>query len=146
MESRTSRPRIAVIGAGLIGARHVELVSQSSDAELAAVVEPDERVAASARAAGIPWYRSPGELLATDPPDAAIIATPSDLHVEHALACVRANVAVLVEKPIATSVRDGKRRRQAASRCWSVTTDATARSCSRRVRQSGAACSVTWWR
>lgn len=114
MESRTSRPRIAVIGAGLIGARHVELVSQSSDAELAAVVEPDERVAASARAAGVPWYRSPGELLATDPPDAAIIATPSDLHVEHALACVRANVAVLVEKPIATSVRDGARLVEAA--------------------------------
>ena len=103
-----------MIGAGLIGARHVELVSRSSDAELAAVVEPDKRAAVGARAAGVPWYRTLGELLATDPPDAAIIATPSDLHVEHAMACVRANVAVLVEKPIATSVRDGVRLVDAA--------------------------------
>jgi predicted dehydrogenase len=114
VEFRASRPRIAVIGAGLIGARHVDLVSQSPDAELAAVVEPDQRATAIARTAGVPWYRTLGELLATDPPDAAIIATPSDLHVEHALACVRGNVAVLVEKPIATSVRDGARLVQAA--------------------------------
>ena len=108
MESRASRARIAVIGAGLIGLRHVELVSQSSDAELVAVVDPDRGAAAIARTAGVPWYRSLGQLLAIEPPDAAIIATPSDLHVEHALDCIRANAAVLVEKPIATSVEDGE--------------------------------------
>ena len=108
MESKAA-PRIAVIGAGLIGLRHVELVSKHPDARLVAVVEPDQRGADIARDAGVPWHRELDELLAREPPDAVIIATPSALHVKHALACIRARVAVLVEKPIATTVGDGAR-------------------------------------
>jgi len=108
VEPRAS-PRIAVIGVGLIGARHVELVSKTPDARLVAVVEPDQRGADVGRDAGVPWHRELDELLAQDPPDAAIIATPSELHVKHALACIEASVAVLVEKPIATTIGDGAR-------------------------------------
>jgi predicted dehydrogenase len=115
MESQTARLRIAVIGAGLIGQRHVELVSHSPDCDLAAIVDPDPRTATIAGTAGVPWHRTVDDLLASDPPDGAIIATPSDLHVSHATACIGAGVAVLVEKPIATSVADGLRLADAAT-------------------------------
>lgn len=103
------RPSIAVIGLGLIGRRHVELVSRSANVELAAVVDPDERASDVARGSGVPWYPSLHELVAADPPDGLIIATPSELHVTHAIESLRAGVPVLVEKPIATTLEDGLR-------------------------------------
>lgn len=109
VESQAARIRIAVIGAGLIGQRHVELVSRSPDCDLVAIVDLDQRAAAIAGPAGVPCHRTLDELLASDPPDGAIIATPSDLHVSHATACIGAGIAVLVEKPIATTVDDGMR-------------------------------------
>jgi predicted dehydrogenase len=114
MESQAARLRIAVIGAGLIGQRHVELVSQSLECDLVAVVDPDQRAATIAGAAGVPWHQTLDDLLASDPLDGAIIATPSELHVSHATACIAAGVAVLVEKPIATTVADGLRLAEAA--------------------------------
>lgn len=109
-----ARPSIAVVGLGLIGRRHMRLVAGSPDAALIAVVDPDRRAADVARAAGVPWYEALDALLASDPPDGAIIATPSDLHVVHALACIEAGVPVLVEKPIATTVGDALRIAAAA--------------------------------
>lgn len=107
-------PRIVVIGAGLIGRRHVDLVSRSTHGELVGVVDPDPRAAAISHDAGVRWHRTIDDLLAADPPDGAIVATPSDLHLRHAAACIEAGVAVLVEKPIATSVDDGLRLVEAA--------------------------------
>ena len=103
-----------MVGVGLIGQRHVALVSQSPDAELIAVVDPDRRAADVAQAAGVAWYETLDDLVASDPPDGAVIATPNDLHVDHALTCIAAGVAVLVEKPIATAVGDGLRVVEAA--------------------------------
>lgn len=114
VECKAEPRRIAVIGAGLIGRRHVELVSMSPDAALASVVDPDRRAEALARSTGVAWYATLDELLDADPPDGAIIATPSDLHMVHALACIQAGVPVLVEKPIATNVGDATRMAEAA--------------------------------
>lgn len=114
MEREAERPRIAVIGAGLIGRRHVQLVSASPHADLAAVVDPDRRAEALARSTGVAWYATLDGLLAADPPDGVVIATPSDLHADHALGCMRAGVPVLVEKPIATNVADATRMAEAA--------------------------------
>jgi len=114
VESTAGHPRIAVVGVGLIGQRHVELISESSHAELAAVVDPDPRAADVARVAGVAWHPTLDDLLASDEPDGAVIATPSDLHVVHALACIQAGVSVLVEKPIATTVADALRVAEAA--------------------------------
>ena len=85
--------RIAVIGAGLIGRRHVEHVR--AEAKLAAVVDP---VAPEADHADVE------AMLRAVRPDAAIVATPNALHAEHALACIALGVPVLVEKPIADTV------------------------------------------
>ena len=50
---------------------------------------------------GCDWYASIDDMLDAGQPDGVIIATPNQMHVDNGLACVRAGVPVLVEKPIA---------------------------------------------
>ncbi|MBV6423236.1 MAG: Inositol 2-dehydrogenase/D-chiro-inositol 3-dehydrogenase [Steroidobacteraceae bacterium] len=107
--------RLAVAGVGLIGRRHVDLVmAVKSDVHLAAIVDPSPVVKQFAESLGVRWYASLAHLLATDVPDGVIIATPSQLHAEHGLACVNARCPMLIEKPVATSVTDAERLVDAA--------------------------------
>ena len=101
--------RVAVIGAGRQGARHIATFQRLEQARLVAVADPCE---ASRRVAltGIPirefddWRR----LLDTLAPqlDAVAVASPSDTHYEVARAALELGLDVLVEKPIATTIRD----------------------------------------
>jgi len=99
--------RIAVVGAGLIGRRHVELIRASPSSRLAAIVDPDSGAGAIAREAGAPWHRDIDALFASEHPHGVILATPNAVHPPQALRCLQEGVPVLVEKPIATTVVDG---------------------------------------
>lgn len=107
--------RIAVAGAGLIGRRHVELVRARGDCVLAAIADPAPAARRLARDLDVPWHPSPADLIAAGRPDALVVATPSALHREHALAAIEAGVPVLIEKPIATSAADGMAIARAAA-------------------------------
>ena len=100
----TATVRLAVLGAGLIGRRHIEHVDAEAMADLAAVVDPSPEGEAVARRHGTRWFASLGEMLAQDKPDGVIIATPNQLHVENGLEAIAAGVPALVEKPIADDV------------------------------------------
>jgi predicted dehydrogenase len=106
---------IAVAGAGLIGSRHIDLICQSAECRLAAIVDPAPAAQALAARHGVPWHPSLASLLGQARPDGIIVATPSQMHLEHALACIHAGVPTLHEKPIATTVRDGVRVARAAA-------------------------------
>ena len=101
--------RIAVAGAGLIGRRHIELIQASQDCELAAIVDPLPATAAFAESLGVPLFSDLDSLLARQRPDGVILATPNQLHVEGALACVAHGVPALIEKPVAHTLEEGKR-------------------------------------
>lgn len=112
-----SRPvRIAVIGAGLIGARHAAHVAAGDDVALACVVDPADVGARVALAHGAPWRRDLDAALKQDRPDAVIVATPNRLHVEHALRTIAAGLPTLVEKPIADDVAQARALVEAAER------------------------------
>jgi predicted dehydrogenase len=111
-----AKVRIAVAGAGLIGRRHVELIRGGAQCELAAIVDPVPTAGALAAAAGVPLYPSLADLFASDTPDGVIVATPNSLHLRHGLECIEAGVAVLMEKPIATTVDEGMRLVDAADK------------------------------
>jgi predicted dehydrogenase len=111
-----SRVRIAVAGAGRIGLRHIEEIANSRSCVLAAIVDVSPNAAEVARKAGVPLYASLSELFGATRPDGVVLATPNQLHVEHALECIRAGVAALVEKPIAHTLADGVRLCEAAER------------------------------
>lgn len=98
--------RLAVIGAGIMGTNHARVSRQVRGVELVAVVDPDA-ARATAAAAHSATARSTAHL--TDvlgEIDAAVIAVPTPLHVETACRLADAGVHMLVEKPLAGSVRD----------------------------------------
>jgi predicted dehydrogenase len=101
--------RIAVAGAGLIGRRHIELVQSSPSCELSAIVDPLPASEGFAAQSKTPWYPSLSALLAADKPDAVVLATPNQLHVEQALQCIQAGIPVLIEKPVAHTLAEGER-------------------------------------
>ena len=73
--------RIAVVGAGLIGRRHVELIGHSAHCELAAIVDTASAAVDFATNVGVPIYSRLADLFARQRPDGVIVATPNALHV-----------------------------------------------------------------
>ena len=106
--------RLAVVGAGRIGARHIEEIRALPGAALSAIVDVSAAAAALAQQADVPLFASIDELLARDRPDGIVLATPNALHAAQALACIDARVPALVEKPIAHTLADATRIRDAA--------------------------------
>ena len=100
--------RIAVAGAGLIGARHADAVVAADGTTLAAIVDPAPAGAAVAARHGVPHVATLAALLARDCPDGVILATPNQTHRDGALACIAAGVPALIEKPLATTLADAE--------------------------------------
>lgn len=99
-----SAPRIAVVGAGQMGAQHARVVGSTDLAELAVVVDADaDRAEQVASPYGAPWSTDPEAALDAD---AVIVATPTEHHVSTALEFIRAGKPMLVEKPVAETVED----------------------------------------
>jgi len=104
--------RVAVAGAGVFGRNHLrvvrELEAAGAGTRLAAVVEPDAaRAEEAARQYGIPVFASVDELLRADLKlDAACVAVPTVKHHEVAAALLDAGLDLLVEKPLAASLRE----------------------------------------
>ena len=103
--SRTRPLEIAVMGAGLIGRRHIEGVLAEPRTQLAAVIDPSPAARDEAHANGFTWFASLAEALAKGNPDSwpdgIIVATPNQLHVANAAEVIAAGIPVLIEKPIA---------------------------------------------
>jgi predicted dehydrogenase len=111
-----TRLRLALAGAGLIGKRHAELIRDSAECELCAIVDPAPGAVGYASEQGVPRCATLSELFGATRPDGVIIATPNALHVGNALDCIRHGVAALIEKPVADTVADGERLIDATAR------------------------------
>ena len=98
--------RLAVVGAGVIGTRHIEEIAACPNASLAAVADVEPGASKLANERGVPLRDSLDALLHHDRPDGVVIATPNALHAPQALACIEAGVPALVEKPLAHTVAD----------------------------------------
>src|ERR1700704_5491115 len=100
--------RVGVIGAGVMGSNHARVLAGLPDTTLVGVVDP--LPAHRARANDLTGCRSFASLddLVAEGIDAVTIAAATHLHHEIALACIARAVHVLVEKPIASSVEEGR--------------------------------------
>ena len=95
--------RLAVIGAGAIGRKHIDVIEQASEATLVALADPSDQARELAADLDVPWFADVEAMLDEIRPDGVINATPNMLHVPCALACVKRGTPVLVEKPVAES-------------------------------------------
>ncbi len=94
--------KLAVVGAGLVGQRHIAAISQVPGVELVAVVEPGPSEQT------VPVYPDLDALFAASDVDGVILSTPTLLHVQGAMACVERGIPVLIEKPLAASADDAE--------------------------------------
>lgn len=106
--NRAEPIRLAVIGAGLVGQRHVRHAAAHADFDLAWIVDPDPSRRDLAEQHGCRHAVRLEDVPAADC-QAAIIATPNGDHLPSGLACLDRNWATLVEKPVADTVENGEK-------------------------------------
>ncbi|MET9775564.1 Gfo/Idh/MocA family oxidoreductase [Streptomyces sp. NPDC006367] len=107
--------RIALLGLGRIGAFHTETLSALETVDSLVVADPfaDAAEAAAARF-GAEVAPSPGAALAAGV-DGVVIAAATDAHPELILAAVEAGVPVFCEKPVARTMAEGVKVREAVA-------------------------------
>ena len=100
--------RVGVIGVGVMGSNHARVLAGISGIQLVGVADPDrgQRDLVN-RVLGIPALDNFEALLKLGV-DAVTIAAPTHLHHEIALACIAQGIHVMVEKPIASTVEEGR--------------------------------------
>ena len=110
----SDRVRIGLVGLGDAGAHHARALAALGDpgVDLAVLCARDpERIARFRDECRIPAhvraFTSLEALLAAQACDAIILATPDGLHAAQVASCAERGVHVLVEKPLALSLRDG---------------------------------------
>lgn len=121
--------RMGVIGVGVIGKAHAaRLRGEDSPARLVAVADSSPEAAAAVAAEhGVAPAGSVDELLRREDVDAVVVAVPSGLHADVAVAALDAGKHVLLEKPIEISVAAADRILAAEQRSGRTLTVASQR-------------------
>src|SRR5262249_24477700 len=100
--------RVGVIGVGVMGSNHARVFGDLSGVALVGIVDPDPKqrdfVTGILKCRAFPDLDS----LFAAGVDAVTIAAPSHLHRDIAIACINRGVHLLVEKPIASTVDEGR--------------------------------------
>ena len=98
--------KICVAGQGAFGIKHIEAIRNIPGIEVATLAGGStDSTKEVAEKYGIPhWSTDLGECLAQPGVEAAILATPTQMHAKQAVQCMRAGKHVQVEIPMADSV------------------------------------------
>src|SRR5205085_9079171 len=96
------------VGAGVMGSNHARVFAGLPDISLVGIVDP--LPAHRTRAMELVNCRTFAGLdeLIAEGVDAITVAAPTHLHHEIALACIARNIHILVEKPVASTVQEGR--------------------------------------
>ena len=105
---QNTKLRTAVIGAGKMGAIHAKVYNQLPQCELVAVVDIDANKA-QLLADQYHCLASTDCAEIMDKIDAVTIATPTVTHLKLAKIFIKKQIAVLIEKPLAANVREGRK-------------------------------------
>jgi predicted dehydrogenase len=90
---------IGVIGAGLIGRKHLRTIAEHRDYDLVGIADVNvERVTAEHPKTRV--FADYRKLLDEARPQAVIIASPNQLHAETGIECARRGIDILIEKPV----------------------------------------------
>src|SRR3984957_5905894 len=102
--------KIVVAGQGAFGVKHIEAIQKISGISIASLSggSPDS-TAEVARKYGIPhWTTNLDEALAQPGVEAAILATPTQMHAAQTMQCLRAGKHVQVEIPMSDNLADAE--------------------------------------
>ncbi|WP_298469380.1 Gfo/Idh/MocA family oxidoreductase [uncultured Erythrobacter sp.] len=117
----SERRTYAIIGCGMMGREHMRNLALVPGAELVAIADPDAGSRASALTQAdalgqsIQCFDDNAAMLAEARPDAVIIASPNFTHFNVVRPIMDAGCAVLLEKPMCTTLADAEALAKAAS-------------------------------
>ncbi len=100
--------RMVVVGAGVIGKRHISSIAASGCAELGGIVDMAPEAEAVAREAGVPLFADMTSMLDRISPQGVIVSTPTIHHLQPVLQALDAGAHVLVEKPITATLDEAE--------------------------------------
>jgi len=103
--------KIVVAGQGAFGIKHLEALQKIDDVQVVSLTGGNQQQTEEvAKKFGIPhWTGDLAESLAQPGVDAAILATPTQMHADQSVQCLRAGKHVQVEIPMSDSVADAER-------------------------------------
>ncbi|MDE1974730.1 MAG: Gfo/Idh/MocA family oxidoreductase [Hyphomicrobiales bacterium] len=100
--------KIGVIGVGVMGSNHARVLTDMAGVDLVGVADPDrEQREHVGRTLGCAEFADADALIRSGV-DAVTIAAPTHLHHDIALDCISRGIHVMVEKPIAPTVEEGR--------------------------------------
>ncbi len=113
-----SKVKIGIVGTGSISRSHMDSYKKNPNAEIYALCDIHEgRLREAGEQYGISrLYTDINEMLALPELDAVSVTTWNSAHAECAIAALNAGKHVLCEKPMATSVEDALRMKEAAEK------------------------------
>lgn len=115
MTVTTTLPRLGFLGVGWIGRHRMEAVASKGLAQVAAIADPqEEALEAAAEVAPAAAQAESLEELLEHELDGIVIATPSALHAEQAVAALGRGLAVFCQKPLACDAEETRRVLRAA--------------------------------
>ncbi|MGA9213654.1 Gfo/Idh/MocA family protein [Kaistella sp.] len=96
-----NKVKIAILGYGHIGKKHVEMVSQNHDYELVALIDPKFKTEEISNSTPVPCFYSLQDFIKSSIiADIVAICTPNGLHFEQAKTLIEEGIDVIIEKPI----------------------------------------------
>lgn len=108
-----AKVRFLMIGVGGMGRAHIENILKVEDAEIVGLVDPSEASIAATKSkfpqlANVAVFSDCESALQSVSADAAVIVTPHSQHFEHGMACLKAGLHVLMEKPFVAGSENAK--------------------------------------
>lgn len=98
--------KLAVIGAGVIGKRHLLASKELSHISMVGIADPFPAAQSVADEYDLPLFETAAEMLNAVKPDGVVIATPTEHHLEPTLQSLDTGAHVLVEKPIMADMEE----------------------------------------
>jgi predicted dehydrogenase len=99
---------VGVVGVGVMGSNHARVLAQLPGVKLVGVVDPDGKQRDFvAQTLGCATFTSVDALIRSGV-EAITIAAPTQLHRDIALECASRGIHILVEKPIASTIEEGR--------------------------------------
>src|SRR5918912_740964 len=119
LNRRTERLRLGFLGLGWIGQKRMASLVRSGLVQVAAIADPVQAVVEQAKAVcqdASFVYAANLEALLREDLDGLVIATPSALHAEQAIAALESGLAVFCQKPLGRTAEETRRVIEAARR------------------------------
>ena len=107
--------RFAIIGCGRIAERHAENIERQGNLLAVSDIVPFKATHLAKKYKATPYF-SVEDLFRNERPDIVSVCSPNGLHAHHSIISLENGAHVLCEKPMAITVKDGKKMIDAARR------------------------------